>query len=229
MKPKILVMFFTIALSLSLLSLSAFSADEDFLALAEDAEISSCQCTIAENIIKIGNTGSINSLYFITQEGSASDWSVIRPKSFSLEEGDTKTLMGPINIPCDAGPGEYELLTYIESGFGLKKVIKQAVIVKDSKKCAAESQIDEDSDDAGDTGAEKNDSLFIKILKLAIYIFAGLIIAVIIIIIIIYRAESAEEDRYIRESARKSSAKRKAAKSDKRKVNKTGKKSRGKK
>jgi hypothetical protein len=218
MRPKILFMLFIIALSLSLLSLNVFSEDEDFLALAEEASISSCQCTIAENIIKIGNTGSINSLYFITQEGSASGWSVIRPKSFSLEEKGTKTLMGPINIPCDAKPGEYELLTYIESGFGLKKVIKQAVIVEDSKKCAAESQSAEEADD---TGAEKSTSLVAKIIKLAVYIFAGLIIAAVIIIIIIYLSESAEEDKYIRENTKKSSAKKKTAKSNKRKVKKS--------
>lgn len=189
MKPKILFIVLILTLSLSLLSLNVFSFDEDFIALAEKSSVSSCQCEITENIIKIGNTGTINSLYSVAQEGEAAKWSVIRPKSFSLEEKDTKTLISPINIPCGTKPGEYELLTYIESGFGLKKVLKQAVVVE---RCGAGNQTAEGADGNSADSAGKG-SLAVKILKWVAYIFAGFVIIAIIIIIILYRSESAED------------------------------------
>jgi hypothetical protein len=109
---------------------AVFSIDEDFVALAQNSSITACRCTIIENTIKIGNTGDINSLYSIKQEGSASAWSIIAPKSFSLDEKKMKTLTNPINIPCTAGAGEYGLSTYITTGFGLKKVITQNIIIE---------------------------------------------------------------------------------------------------
>lgn len=186
MKPKILFTVLILTLSLSLLSLNVFSFDEDFIALANESSISTCQCEITENIIKIGNTGTINSLYSVTQDGEAAEWSVIRPKSFSLEEKNTKTLINPINVPCGTKPGEYELLTYIESGFGLEKVLKQTVVVE---RCGAGNQTAEGADG---TGTEKG-SLALKILKWVAYIFGGFVIIAIIIIIILYRSESAED------------------------------------
>lgn len=120
------IIFFIIALSLVS---GVFSITEGFIALAQNSSIKTCKCSIIENMIKVGNTGNINSLYSIKQEGEAAKWSIIRPKSFSLDEKKIKTLTNPINIPCDVKTGEYDLLTYVETGFGLKKVIRQNIIV----------------------------------------------------------------------------------------------------
>lgn len=207
--------FFIIILSLiSLLSLNVFSVTENFIALAQESKIEAFQCSIIENTIKIGNTGNINSLYSIKQEGDASKWSIIRPKSFSLDEKKIKNLMNPINVPCDAKTGEYELLTYIESAFGLKKVINQRIIVEKQPVVEVEEPEEEEEEveveepevipeinetaDINDTAdgnesAQSKDSTLVNILKWISYLAAGIVVIIIVVIIILYNSDDEKE------------------------------------
>lgn len=222
MESKNKIMFFIIALSL--LSVSGVSAiTEDFIALAQNSTISACGCSIVENTIKIGNTGNINSLYSVEQDGKAAGWSVIRPKSFSLEDKKIKTLTNPVNIPCDAKKGKYSLKTYIETGFGLKKVINQDIVVE---KCAEETNTNEEDiveinqTIAIDETAEHNEtseeveeqSSVIKVLKWVSYIAAGIIVIIVIIIIILYNSEAEERSLEEKKKPKKKAAEKKTVK-----------------
>jgi hypothetical protein len=199
MKTKTNIIFIVLISLISLLSLSAFSINEDFIAVAEQGTIDVCQCEIIESTIKIGNTGDINSLYSIAQDGTASKWSVIRPKSFSLEEKKTKELINPINVPCDAKLGKHELITYIETGFGLKKAITQNIVVKKCEKEINNPVIDSkenqtiNSNQTSQETEQKQESLVMKILKWIAYISIAFIVIIIIIIVILYRSETNDE------------------------------------
>lgn len=226
MKSKTIISMIFLIITLSLIS-CVFSITEDFIALAQNSSIKVCRCSISENIIKVGNTGNINSLYSIKQEGDAAKWSIIRPKSFSLDEKKTKTLINPINIPCDAKAGDYDLLTYIETGFGLKKIIKQNVIVE---KCEIEEVVEEQEEPTEEITEEVNEtteineteeetekdesSLAVKVLKWMIYTIGGFVVVIVIVIIILYAR--GEEERALEEiSAKKKKSKKKASKRSK--------------
>ena len=149
------------------------------------------------------------------------------PKSFGLEEKRTKELMNPINVPCDAKKGNYELTTYIETGFGMNKAIKQNIAVMECEKEEPNNQTtDKEEYQAED---QNKGSKIMNVLKWTAYITVGFILAIIIIIAVIYRSEADDEpnlgkDPKAAKKAAKSSSKNKkkskktkAAKKSKRK------------
>jgi len=202
MKAKNIFFIVTLSLFLSLPFIipNVFSITEDFIGLAPNSTITACRGTIVENEIKIGNTGNINSLYSITQKGEAAKWSVIRPLSFNLEKGEVKALVNPINIPSDVDTGAYSLLTYIETGFGLKKVITQSIAVE---RCASEEpviepEVNETAEvdhpvDLNETEQSDERSRVIDILRWIAYAALAFVVIIIIIIIALYGSEAKEE------------------------------------
>lgn len=139
-KPKILILFLIFIISIT----NVYSITDDFIVVADKYKVDVCRCGVAENIIKIGNTGSIDNVYSIYQGGEAEQFSILSETLFSLDGGKVKEIADVINVPCDVKTGEYELETYVSNAFGLKKVLRQIV---DVKKCVIRIKINKTTEE----------------------------------------------------------------------------------
>ncbi|MBW3000231.1 hypothetical protein KY339_06185 [Candidatus Woesearchaeota archaeon] len=127
MSSKNRLIFAVLVISLLLLFVKpALGVSEDFNTYASKQTVKVCACSLAENPLTVENTGDITSTYKLTQQGSGAEFSTITENVFSLELGQTKRIDSFINVPCDAR-GEYELVTNINTLFGLTSQLSQTI------------------------------------------------------------------------------------------------------
>jgi len=101
-------------------------AQENFVAGSENLEISLCSCATAKDIIVVHNTGTSASLYTVTTQGDASQFSSLRSTSFILNPGQKIRLTNFISVPCDT-EGNYELTIIVKTSLGLEKSFTQTI------------------------------------------------------------------------------------------------------
>jgi len=131
MNAKIKITLITF-LTLIICSINVYST-ENFVAATNNYQTEICKCGNAQNTIEIGNTGEITNIYVLYQAGDAAKFSILSEPAFNIEGGQIKKIVDVINIPCDTKTGDYTLNTYITSGLGQKKVLKQIITIKECK------------------------------------------------------------------------------------------------
>ncbi len=132
-----------------LLLSSVVSAQEDFSARAPGV-LNTFQCSTFESTITVKNTGSAASTYYFDVDGTAADWHILSPSSFTLGPGQQMAVQSILDVPCEAD-GDYWLDTYIYTAFGTEKLIQQDIFVQQAQNLDAFATVFEQVIKPGET------------------------------------------------------------------------------
>lgn len=108
------------------------TATESFIASSSKKYIALCDCSVITDTIKVTNNGDVTSHYVIKKSGTGADFASYTPISFVVEPSQTQEIKTFISAPCDI-EGEFDLVTYFETLFGLKKKLSQQIKVNKCK------------------------------------------------------------------------------------------------